>query len=473
MNNSILTEAFKKLDILEEEDFNLGSSSEIEDAKDFIDNDELEDTLDIIDIQAEDEEGLSDSYIGKAVLECVVCHSNIFEDADKITIDEENQVANIEDECPYCFSTDGFKVIGQIAPFGEVKEQIEVEEEELPEEDIDIDVDMDEIDESIKPGNKRKLKESVENKLEINKVYTMPYDETIKVKFIGTKEEDGQTIFLMKPMTPEAEEISAEHMSDMGMDFNGIDEWTQEEVEYSLFDEVDESLNECGDMKSDEYTDNEALEEDFKDVSITTDVSRLEMTSDDNGKVTVTTEPLDAGMDDFGIEGEGEMLAPLTDDTIEEIADAQPVEGEEEFVDDFSDEIPEEGYDDIDIDEFDEETFDNLGESYLKKVYENVNSFKTTAIKESDDKLKIEGLINFKSGSTKKTSFIFEAKDITKKGKLRFIGENKEITRGKKAFTISGRLDGSKFICESFNYNYKAKDQNGKSTRLYGTIKRK
>ena len=62
------------------------------------------------------------------ILECNVCHSKIFEDADKVEIEGED--ANLEEECPYCFSMDGYKVIGQVAPMGQVEEEIEVTEEE-------------------------------------------------------------------------------------------------------------------------------------------------------------------------------------------------------------------------------------------------------------------------------------------------------------------------------------------------------
>ena len=125
---------------------------------------------------------------------------------------------------------------------------------------------------------------------------------------------------------------------------------------------------------------------------------------------------------------------------------------------------------DVDFDEFDEETFDNIGESYLKKVYENVDSYKTSEVKLSkDNKIVIEGLIKFNSGNVKKTSFIFESKDMTKAGKLRFIGENCQISRGKKSFTLTGNLTDKKFISESLNYNYKTKNGEGKSTRVYGT----
>ena len=124
------------------------------------------------------------------------------------------------------------------------------------------------------------------------------------------------------------------------------------------------------------------------------------------------------------------------------------------------------------IDEIDEAGFDELGESYLKKVYENVQSYKTVGGSLKGNKIKLEGLITFNSGKKAKTNFIFEAKEMTKKGKVKFIGENLNLTKNKKAFTLTGRTEGKKLVCENFNYNYLAKDgKSGASKRLYGTVK--
>lgn len=406
MDNIILTEAFKELKLLEEEAFDIDSPTGIDDAKEYLEDEIVDDTLDVADVYAEEEEEVLDSYIGQVVLDCNVCHSKIFEDPDKVEIDEESQTANMEEECPYCFSMDGYKVIGQVAPMGQVEEEIEVTEEEPVEDEAADDIESE-----------------------------VPEEEVTE------------------------DEIVEESLNECGKFKKG-------RCRNDALKEGD-SCPECGKNPCECEKD---LEEDFKDVSITTDDSHMTMTSDEDGKVTVTTEPIKDEIEDEFVEDEidndEEMLAPVDDETVAEIKDEvadEPLEDEEPVDDEVED---------IDIDEFDEEGFDELGESYLKKVYENVNSFKTTGIKEIKNKLCIEGLINFKSGNTKKTSFLFEAKDVDSKGKIRFIGENKEITRGKKSFTVAGRMRGKKFMCESLNYNYRAKDEKGKSTRLYGTIKR-
>ena len=127
---------------------------------------------------------------------------------------------------------------------------------------------------------------------------------------------------------------------------------------------------------------------------------------------------------------------------------------------------------DVDVDEIDEESFNSLGEKFLTKTYGNVKSYRTTSATSYGNKLKLEGVIRFASGKQKKTSFIFESKDITRSGKARFIGENVELSRGHRAFTVSGRMSGGKFIPESLSYRYKAKDKaTGTSQKVFGSVK--
>ena len=150
-----------------------------------------------------------------------------------------------------------------------------------------------------------------------------------------------------------------------------------------------------------------------------------------------------------------------------------------EVIEPVSDEVKDEiiakseddSYVDLDVDEFEEENFDELGEGYLKKVYENVNSYKTSSIKMNDNKLVVEGVINFKSGKNKKTSFVFES-HVARGKRVKFIGENSQITTGRKAFTLEGKLSNKKFIGESLSYRYSVKGADGRMQRLYGTVKK-
>jgi hypothetical protein len=67
-----------------------------------------------------------------------------------------------------------------------------------------------------------------------------------------------------------------------------------------------------------------------------------------------------------------------------------------------------------------------------------------------------------------KTSFILEAKDVTRDGRVRFVGGNKQLTENKKAFTVTGKVRNNKLITESMSYNYRVKGPNGRVSRVYG-----
>lgn len=342
-----LSEAFKKLDFLTEEEFSLQDTAGLDDMDQLLKT-PASNIANVIDPEAETEDELEDTYIGKVILHCPVCNSMIYKDLEDIVKDDVEELVNIGEECPYCYTSEGFKVIGIVSPFEETSEEEEQE------------------------------------------------DET----------ED----------TAEEEEEPEE--------------------------QVDEELT-----------------EEFESVEVATKNQKVTLDADDDGKLTIEAEPVEE--DDEDEDEEEEVLAPVPDEVADDIeATANNSEDEDEEVE-------------YDVEDFDSDSFDELGESYLKSVYENVRSYKTTDVSSKGNTLVVEGLIKFNSGKTKPTKFVFEANTATKNNKLRFIGENKQITRGRKAFTITGKLNENKsFITERFNYNYMTKNEKGKSTRLYGTLKK-
>lgn len=335
-----LSEAFKKLDFLTEEEFSLQDTAGLDDMDQLLKT-PANNIANVIDLEADTEDELQDTYIGKVILHCPVCNSMIYKDLEDIVKDDVEELVNIGEECPYCYTSEGFKVIGIVSPFEETSEEEEQEDEE---EDPD-----------------------------------------------------------------------------------------EEEKE---------------------------LTEEFEKVEVATENQKVTLDADDDGKLTIEAEPVEEDDEDEEDEEE-EVLAPVPDEVADDIeATANNSEDEDEEVE-------------YDVEDFDSDSFDELGESYLKSVYENVRSYKTTDVSSKGNTLVVEGLIKFNSGKTKPTKFVFEANTATKNNKLRFIGENKQITRGRKAFTITGKLNENKsFITERFNYNYMTKNEKGKSTRLYGTLKK-
>ena len=140
--NNYLNEAFKQLEMLNEEEFNLNDKDAVKDMKDFMGID-VDDSVEVIDPNAETEDDLEDSYVGKVILDCVVCHSKQYKDPNEVVIDD-GELANVGEECPFCYTSDGFKVVGQVAPFDEADE----DDDDEFEDDEDHDDDEEEDDDS-------------------------------------------------------------------------------------------------------------------------------------------------------------------------------------------------------------------------------------------------------------------------------------------------------------------------------------
>lgn len=176
----------------------------------------------------------------------------------------------------------------------------------------------------------------------------------------------------------------------------------------------------------------ESLNEELKKVSVETEDTEINVEGTEDGEVNVNTRPIKKSEEDLVIE-------PVDEETKEEIErNSEEDEYEEE------DEV------DIDIDTFDEESFDELGESYLKESYNNVKGFGTKKVYTKGNKLFIEGIITFDTNNEKRTKFIFESYNIDKdNGKLYFIGGNKQINGNKKPCILEGKLRKGKLIVES------------------------
>lgn len=571
MGANYLNEAFTQLQLLNEEEFNLTDKDSIEDIKSLMDA-PVDASIDIIDPDASSEDELSDSYVGKVVLDCSVCHSKIYKDPSEVVIDEVEGLANVGEECPYCYTADGFKVLGQIAPFSD---DIQPTEDEVSEEEADDIVDdigddedgaflealseklsqMNEAEMSDEDRRDNQILRSIYNKTQRranaaltpeeqavldkyglvrssgNKDIMKPgkdafhassvtsppqyfqggvdvHDDRVNLADRARKISDRQSIRdfvnagdynsldttyahdpkgksintfqrrmnranssqMQKPMDDMKRLIStrnyeqgrldkadtnykdaiAKAKSDYEKRMKGAEDSLASTKKYAskLVDDANAEIDRM--LKRGKKED---MEESLEKVEVSTEDSNTVITNDPvTNTVSVTTTTND--------DGEG-ILVPLSDENAEEIADS----AEE------NEEVPEE--DSFIADDFDEESFDELGEAYLKQVYENIEAFKTTNVSSCGKKLAVEGLITFKSGNTKPTHFIFEQKAQNRKGTYRFIGENKQISRGKKSFILQGNVNDNKFICESLNYNYLGKNEGDKkSIRLYGTVKR-
>ena len=577
MSNTFIQEAFKQFYLTEDaEEFSLNVSGpdDVESFLDIVAPEEDEEVIsDVYDLEAEAKEDLKQSYLGKVILDCNVCHSNVFFDKDEIT-ENEDGLCCVEIECPYCMSNEGYTIIGEVKPYQEEGDvDIEdIETEEVPEEPVDdVEVDVEETEEE--PEAEEEVEEELEEGL--NEALNL---DTIEKGYLAFRNEDEYDT---------AEEFLKEHDYDFFLDTASFDDEKcrgkfileglkadevkelrgDEEINgadgpIAAVDELEgsdeirgpkyaelnegcedkEELEECGDPEAmeegiggtvagkvagravgsaiggpvggmvgsfvggklgdtiqDTFTKDEELEEgmgatdlakdaikgvaneiteDIEDVSINTEDENITMTTKEDGGVVVETSPKEDAVVEDEVIDDAEMIAPLEPETEADIEDAVEMNDEEEAsMDDFDlEDIDLEGGEEDfgdDFEEFDEESFDNLGESYLKRCYENVTSFKTSNITLNENKeFIIEGKIGFDSGNEKDTQFIFSKKS-SEDGKLKLEGYNKQISNGKKTFKLNCSINDKALICESLNYNYKGKNDLNESVRVYGTVKRK
>ena len=532
MDKTFLQEAFKALDILNEEDFNLSSSEDIEDLKSFTDEDTSIMDIDVIDPDVTEEDELQDDYIGKVIVDCDVCHSKIYKDPTQIVFSDDSELVNIEDECPFCYSNDGYKIIGMVSPYEETEDVIDISDNET-----------DALDEACKASKKSKhLKEDdntarkisihdndfdkwfIDNQgafvpegklirlsdikqywndanksdyilahydsyedwfdnLESDCIKKVDIDESCKTskKIKRLKENDDTCIddncadddvdegllgtvggIFGGPLGAIGGEIADSAISKINSskknegckngkceDMDELPPRNRERVKRKLYRDMEpvfsDKTKQIKDM--DEGCNKQMqrrklrrnVKEGFNNVSIETDDQILDMNTEDNGKVTITTEPK------RNMDTQKEIITPVSDDIQSKINPELEVDAEEEI-----DVNPEEI--DVNPEEFDERSFDRIGESYLKEHYSNIKSLKTSNVTINGNKMIVECIITFTSNNKKKTKFIFESHSINKRGRVKFIGKNKQLNANEQ-FTLIGHLRNNTLINESLTTN--------------------
>ena len=475
-----LENAFKKLSSLDEEVFDFDKKGFAE-LKDFMDDDYEDERVDVIDTEAQDEEELKDDYIGKVILDCQVCHSKVFEDVDEIELNDDKTIANEGKECPYCYATDGFKVIGEVKEFcdhcndeheeGEHEEHEEEEHEEDEEDEVEVEVkEKEETDESL---NKKKITES--SKRDDIDAEADDRKERLK-KYLQRKRDDidsGRDYRLKRGITRRDESCKKKPCKE-DLSYGELvaieDEWqkfkkkkgsndadtawefieteckgvydTDEEKDaiFAYIGSLEESKGKRRDCKKKvcnedaDVTDQVVIklsEPGFIGKKHELQDKGYKVISTGNGMIIMAKpkplgkkEECKESIESISVDTGDQIIDVTAKDKEEEIvADA---EKEEEVVapvdDETKDEIiadDEEGSVDVSVDDFSEEEFDEIGERYFKEAYKNVKGYKTTNVFQNGNRLKVEGIVTFTSGKSKKTNFVFEAKEISRKGKAK------------------------------------------------------
>lgn len=139
-----LMEAFKALDQLNEDVFSVDAEG-IKKLNDFMQNDDSVDELSVFDVDSTEDDVIRDDEEcneGDMILDCCVCHSKVFKPISEVVVDDESQIANAGEECPYCFSVEGYKIVGQVKASGEEEASVDEEVSESDEASIQGESDV-------------------------------------------------------------------------------------------------------------------------------------------------------------------------------------------------------------------------------------------------------------------------------------------------------------------------------------------
>lgn len=483
MENNYLTEAFKKLSLLEDE-FNFSADKDAIDELSYFVSDDIDEIPEetIIDPEAHEEDELQDHYIGKVVMECQCCHSRMYKDPAEVAIDDDSGLANIEEECPICGNTCGYTVIGEIKPFDgtpEVKDDIEPEEEPVEEEDI-------KLSESVKSALK-KINEDIDKvtvKTDDGEVKVDNNDGRVTVDFSNENdipvEENAESIVPLDDDTMTQIENNIPEDDEMSTDDIPLE---NEEIDVEPLD--NEPVEE--EPATEEPTEEEPIEEPAEEETeeeVTESLNESNLADELKAKLNKLSNK--ESFLDEEINLEETSLADKLKAKLARLANEEPLEeAVEELTEDSSLrdklmkklqslEMKNEDLSIDDIEDIDDEAYDDLMESYLNRVYSNVDSFKTKKVDIDNGTLVVEGLIKFKSGNQRNTTFNFDKISRSKKGDIVLEGTNKTFTNMSKAYKLRSSMENGKLLPESMIYHYvnrKLNESDGSKSRIYGRVK--
>lgn len=351
LNESVESNRKVISDLLLEDVYNINSTDGLEQAK--ADRDEaiakakLARIEKIVDLEAETEDDLLPSYVGKVIVQCPQCMTLFYKNPEDIEKSEEDEnIVNINEICQHCGNSSGYEVVGKVA---EAKsEEVGNYEggEESAEETGDLDLNFGEATAEVDPEGTGEAEVTETDELNLD---------DIQLDEIPVAEEE--------PAEEEEEKKEESFVSFSGMplyeDFDDVDNASQEiaevndAIEKELAEcDVQESLNnsellkDCGeksDLKTEHGSENLTLNESDEEeadqaiedlaAEINADIASEEEVEDDSAKD-----------EDVAVEMTSQEVADTVADVAHEVADAvqdvvEPTEEQADEVKEVVDEI--------------------------------------------------------------------------------------------------------------------------------------
>ena len=366
MSDNYLTEAFSQLR-LQEQDFDMTSADigKKDELKAFI-ADDIEEPVEeeIIDVTAETDDDLQDSYIGKVITECNCCHSRYYEEKEDIIVTEDG-FANVDKECPVCHQQCGYTIIGEIKPYDandyevEITKKINLDNEEDLDEGFE---DRKDIKNRLKKTTRKFMKEGLSDD-EDNSI-------SARLKRVARKFSRGSS-----KLGESIQDATIETDEDIiKLSATKKDGYDQEEM-IAPIDNLDDFNFEGDFSEGDEFTEDEnqlpEVDGDDFDVDATENINDEELPEDEEEETFEES---------YRRKGRRKLEDFAWIDTRDD--------------DDAIDNS-------IDIDELDTEKYDDLYEKVLNKNLKGDKKYKTTKVVENKDKLVVEGCVKTNAGKKK------------------------------------------------------------------------
>ena len=437
-----LMEAFKALDQLNEDVFSVDAEG-IKKLNDFMQNDDSVDELSVFDIDSTEDDVIRDDEEcneGDMILDCCVCHSKVFKPISEVVVDEESQIANAGEECPYCFSLEGYKIVGQVKASGEeeasvdeeasesdedsIQDELDVAEEvlDVPVSDLDSDEEA-EVQESVKDRiikcrmKDRRIGESVDLLTKDNTIASLLRDNMDKLSGITDVNELRDAIMDLVNESDIANKPAALKLKRDLYSKKSVGALLSTIGTYMTGEKVIKVGRNSTKSRKESFKHRRTIKESFKHRRITENVDTIKITSDD---ITISMDSDDD--EDESIEGTNDnfIVEPVSDEAKEQ----------------------------IDFNSIDRESAEDAIEESLKESFGNVKFFRCSNIVPRNNRFIVEGVIGFNSGRKRNTNFVFKPRKITE-SKVIFKGYSKELQESVKSMSLVCRNRGKKCIAES------------------------
>lgn len=430
-----LMEAFKALDQLNEDVFSVDAEG-IKKLNDFMQNDDSVDELSVFDIDSTEDDVIRDDEEcneGDMILDCCVCHSKVFKPISEVVVDEESQIANAGEECPYCFSVEGYKIVGQVKASGEEEASVDEEVSESDEDSIqgepdvaeevsdapisDLDSDEEaEVQESVKDRiikchmKDRRIGESVDLLTKDNTIASLLRDNMDKLSGITDVNELRDAIMDLVNESDIANKPAALKLKRDLYSKKSVGALLSTIGTYMTGEKVIKVGRNSTKSRKESFNHRRKIKEDVDTIRITEDDIVISMSNDESED------------EDEGIEGSKDNFI------VEPVSDEAKVQ--------------------IDFNSIDRESAEDAIEESLKESFGNVKFFRCSNIVPRNNRFIVEGVIGFNSGRKRNTNFVFKPRKITESTVI-FKGYSKELKESVKSISLVCRNKGKKCIAES------------------------